>query len=44
MVLLTLPKNIKLNIKKGDTAVAGETIIATFNISNTDLCDYDIPK
>lgn len=29
MVLLTLPANVKLNIKKGDTAIAGETIIAT---------------
>jgi len=28
MVLLTLPSNVKLNIKKGDTAIAGETIIA----------------
>jgi phosphatidylserine decarboxylase len=28
IVLLTLPKNVKLNIKKGDTANAGETIIA----------------
>ncbi len=28
MVLLTLPPNVKLNIKKGDTAIAGETIIA----------------
>lgn len=29
MVLLRLPTNVKLNIKKGDTAIAGETIIAS---------------
>lgn len=29
MVLVTLPSNVKLNIKKGDTVIAGETIIAT---------------
>jgi phosphatidylserine decarboxylase len=29
MVLLTLPPNVKLTIKKGDTAIAGETIIGT---------------